>query len=200
MSETVLDRRQVLAGAGGLAALAGLWQAPAVLAAPRGAGASLTLDVACLGGTFSPTLGSFLANPAAGDLRGIAFSVEGAIYPDGTIPMGAGFDPASATAIGTWVCRGWLILWPGRPAPNAITTQEYYLGVLAPDNPSPEHQLVSSGTEGGVPSTARSVLGGTGRYRGARGEVVQDVIGTNTTILNVVNEPAPNFRFQFRFQ
>ena len=81
--------------------------------------------------------------------------------------MGGGFDPASATAIGTWVCRGWLILWPGRPAPNAITAQEYYLGVLTADNPSTDDQLVSSGTEGGVPSTVRSVLGGTGRLYGA---------------------------------
>jgi hypothetical protein len=54
--------------------------------------------------------------------RGIAFSVEGTIYDDGMIPTGARFDPASARPMGSWVCRGWLILWPGRPALNAITT------------------------------------------------------------------------------
>lgn len=41
------------------------------------------------------------------------------------------------------------------------------------------------------------MIGGTGRYRKAQGEVVQDVIGTNTTVLNFVEEPAPNFRFSF---
>lgn len=74
--------------------------------------------------------------------------VEGLIYPEGTIPSGAGFDPRSATANGTWLCRGWLIFSAARGEPHAITHQEYLLGAeLSSASPSPPDQLTSSGTE-----------------------------------------------------
>jgi winged helix-turn-helix protein len=37
-------------------------------------------------------------------------------------------------------------------------------------------------------------------YRRARGEVAQHLIGTNTTELNVIGEPAPNLRFVFNLE
>jgi hypothetical protein len=197
ITEELLDRRRVVAGAGGLALLAALWAPSQAVArvAHRRRG-DVVLDVACLGDTLAPDFGAAL-DAAAGDLRGAGFFVEGLIYPAGTIPEGPGFDPASANATGTWLCRGWFILHPGRPLPHVISTQEYMLGIVSPENPTPENQLVSSGTEGGVPLAMRSVIGGTGRYRRARGEVAQYLIGTNTTILNAVGEPAPNLRFVF---
>jgi hypothetical protein len=199
-----IDRRKVLAGAGGgLAALAALWQPAAALAHDRDdeddddrRQGDLVLDVACLGDTLAPDMGAAL-DAGAGDLRGVGFFVEGLIYPSGTIPPGPGFDPASAEALGTWLCRGWLILHGGRPEPHVVSTQEYMLGIVTPANPTPRNQLVSSGTEGGVAKAVRSVIGGTGRYRRARGEVVQHLIGTNTTVLNVLGMPAPNLRFVF---
>jgi hypothetical protein len=198
--EELLDRRQVVAGAGGLAALAALWAPSQAVgrAARRRPRGDVVLDVACLGDTLAPDFGAAL-DAAAGDLRGVGFFVEGLIYRAGRIPNGPGFDPASATAIGTWLCRGWFILHPRRQLPHVVSTQEYMLGIVSPENPTPRNQLVSSGTEGGVPLAVRSVIGGTGRYRHARGEVDQHLIGTNTTVLNVIGEPAPNLRFAFKF-
>jgi hypothetical protein len=193
-----LDRRRVVVGAGGLAALAAVWAPSQAFARGRPPRGDVVLDVACIGTTLAPDFAAAL-DPGAGDLRGAGFFVEGLIYPEGTIPDGPGFDPASATAIGTWLCRGWFMLYPGRPLPHVISTQEYMLGIVTPDNPTPDDQLVSSGTEGGVPLAVRSIIGGTGRYRHARGEVDQHMIGTNTTILNVVGEPAPDLRFVFSF-
>ena len=51
-----------------------------------------------------------------------------------------------------------------------------------------------------MPLAVRSVIGGTGRYRRARGEVAQHLIGTNTTELNIIGEPAPNLRFVFNLE
>jgi hypothetical protein len=204
-TERPLDRRKMLASAGSLAALAAMWQPAAALARDRDDDddddrerGDLVLDVALLGDTFAPDMGAAL-DAGAGDLRGVGFFVEGLIYPAGTIPAGPGFDPASEDAFGTWLCRGWLMLHSGRPEPHAITTQEYLLGIVTPSNPTPRDQLVSSGPEGGVPRAVRSILGGTGRYRRARGEVVQHLIGTNTTVLNVLGMPGPNLRFVFDF-
>jgi hypothetical protein len=200
ITEELLDRRQVVARAGGLAALAALWAPSHAVARvpPRRPRGDLVLDVACLGDTLAPDFGAAL-DAGAGDLRGVGFFVEGLIYRAGKIPNGPGFDPASATAIGTWLCRGWFMLHPGRPLPHVVSTQEYMLGIVTPENPTPRNQLVSSGPEGGVPLAVRSVIGGTGRYRHARGEVDQHLIGTNTTVLNVVGAPAPNLRFAFKF-
>lgn len=66
------------------------------------------------------------------------------------------------------------------------------LARVTADTPSPRHTLVSSGVEG-----IRAVIGGTGRFRTARGEVFQEVIGTNNTTVNVLGLPSPNFRFHF---
>jgi hypothetical protein len=201
LTERPIDRRKVLASAGSLAALAAIWQPTSALAHDRDDDddrerGDLVLDVALLGATFAPDMGAAL-DAGAGDLRGVGFLVEGLIYRSGTIPAGPGFDPASATAIGTWLCRGWLMLHAGRPEPHAITTQEYLLGIVTPSNPTPRDSLVSSGPEGGVPRAVRSIVGGTGRYRRARGEVVQHLIGTNTTVLNVLGMPGPDLRFVF---
>lgn len=166
------------------------------------AGASrLVIDMACLGGTFRLV-------PAPGDngqddLRGAPFSVEGNIYRAGTI-KGAGFDPTAVKPTGTWVCRGWLMTAPGRPTPSVITTQEYFLSApIGGADAFIADQLVSSGIEGdGKRPPVRSVIGGTGRYAGARGVVVQHFLGTNSTNLWLAGAlgPAPSFRFEFRLK
>jgi hypothetical protein len=197
LTERPVDRRKVLAGAGagGLAALASMWQPATALAHEKPKG-DLVLDVACLGQTLAPDLAAGL-NPGAGDLRGAGFFVEGLIYRAGTIPPGDGFDPASAEAFGTWLCHGWIMLHAGRPEPHVVSTQEYMLAFVTPSNPTPRDQLISMGAEGGVPRAVRPIVGGTGRYRRARGEVVQHLLGTNTTVLNKLGMPAPNLRFDF---
>jgi hypothetical protein len=171
----------------------------AVLGSPAGAGTELAYDVACLGDTlriiFAPG-----ANPS--DMRGSTFSVEGVIYPAGTVPA-TGFDPRGLDGVGRWICRGWFLIAPGRPEPHVITTQEYLFGDISAARLYPRDQLVSSGMEGSKDESqpaVRSVTGGTGRYAGARGVVFQHGNGTNTTALGPGGAlgPAPNFRFEFR--
>jgi hypothetical protein len=120
------------------------------------------------------------------------------VYRAGTITEASGFDPFSAPAIGHWFCRGWFIAHLERPLPHVITTQEYLFDLITPEHLSPVNTLVSSGVEGGVELAHRAVIGGTGRYRHARGDVRQLTIGTNTTELVPGVLAAPPFRFFFR--
>jgi hypothetical protein len=197
MQETLINRRHVLAG-GILAALGTLWTPGKALADdPPLDGVTATFDIACLGHTLALDTAASL-NLAGEDFRGAGFLVEGNLYSSGTIPAGAGFDPASVPAVGHWLCRGYMMFYPGRPSPHAITVQEFLFGRISEQQPVPADQIVSSGMEGGPPWVLRSVIGGTGRYRGARGEVIQQTIGSNKTVLNVFKEPAPTWRFHFK--
>lgn len=65
-----------------------------------------------------------------------------------------------------------------------VTTQIYDLGDA--------DRLWSDGKEGGAKLT-RAVIGGTGRFSGAIGEVVQEPLGTNRTGL-------ANYRFTFKLK
>ncbi len=201
MTETrSISRRDVLTKgvvAGGVGAAAGIFVTANAGCAQAQSTSKLTLDVACLGDTFrvQPTDGN-----AEGDLRGNTFSVEGWIYDSGTIPN-KGFDPKSADPIGVWLCRGWFLIHAGRPEPHVVTTQEYILGNITKAKLFPADQLVSSGMEGTDTEKEpplRSVIGGTGRYAGASGVVLQNGNGRNTTTLRGLGEKAPNFRFDFR--
>lgn len=194
-------RRKMLGASALAAATAAMWRPqPARGNNPR-RGSSLVLDVACLGTTFAPNLGGALDLPN-GDLRGVSFIVEGLIYPAWTIPDGVEFDiDLAPPATGTWFCRGWFTGHPGRPLPYTMNVQEYVLDPITDDNLSPADTLTSSGPEGAVPEEnfVRAVVGGTGKYRGAQGEVVMDTIGTNSSILNLFGGTSPNFRFHFDF-
>lgn len=200
-----LDRRKVLSRAiwgtvGLTAATTGAtWAAASAAAAtdPK----VITYDVACLLNTFTPVLASGATDPFS-DFRGTTFFVEGELYPAGTIPDGAtDYDPASDTAIGHWLCRGWFINRTGRageadrPEPHVLTHQEYLIERISPEHLFPADQLSSSGLEGtATPQLAvRSVVGGAGRYAGAAGQVIQHTIGANTTA-------GPNFRFAFQLR
>ncbi|MGH9138808.1 MAG: hypothetical protein ACRD0G_17495, partial [Acidimicrobiales bacterium] len=157
-------------------------------------------DVACLLNTFTPIVADGSTSPET-NFRGTTFFVEGELYPGGSIPDGVtDFDPASVEAIGHWMCRGWFVNRSGiqgqadRHDPHVITQQEYLFNRITEDNPFPMDQLSSSGLEGDAAGRGarRSVVGGAGQWHGARGSVVQHVIGTNLTT-------GPNFRFEFDF-
>lgn len=67
--------------------------------------------------------------------------------------------------------------------------------------PDPPHHPVSSGMEG--PDTEdqtpiRSVIGGTGKYLGAKGAVLQYGRSTNTTTLATLELPAPKLPVRVR--
>lgn len=208
-----LDRRDLLkkglvwGGAGAAAATLGTTAAATMgnlTAAHADQARSLIVDVACLGDTLQVIFAPGAHPPS--DHAGSLFVVEGAIYPVGTIE-GDGFDPSSTPAIGRWFCRGWFVDSSARPQPGVVTTQEYVLGEITPQRLYPPDQLVSSGLEQTALPTfdpaqpaIRSVIGGTGRFAGASGVVIQHSNGHNTTNLGPagVVGPAPNFRFEFQ--
>lgn len=215
LASKALDRRHLLkkglvwGGAGAAAATLGATATATMgnlTAAHADQAPSLIVDVACLGHTMQVIFAPGAHPPS--DHAGSVFVIEGAIYPVGTIE-GDGFDPSSIPAIGRWFCRGWLVDSAARPQPGALTTQEYLFGEITPQRLHPPDQLVSSGLEQTALPTAdptqpaiRSVIGGTGRYAGASGVVIQHANGHNTTKLGPagVIGPAPNFRFEFQLR
>ncbi len=125
--------------------------------------------------------------------RGDSFIVSGKIYIANTLQSGGDFNrpnnpagPELPKAIGTWVCRGAFNFdfadIANGAAPHVTSTQFFYFddGTV----------LMSDGAEGGT-TTLRVVAGGTGRLRGAEGEVVETPLGVNDTNLF-------NVRFRFR--
>ncbi len=191
--------RTVLGGAA-LAAGGAVVGAGAAAAASGEQRESLVLECAVLGPTIRD-LPLFLLMPERGleegDVLGSPFFAEGYLYPEGTI-SGDGFVPTDEGTIGTFLCRGHFLLGPARPEPHLATHQEYYLGDLT-SFPLVSDMLASEGIEGSntAPWEAmRIVTGGTGQYRGARGQVLQRQIGVNSTVDQFGN-PAPVHRFEF---
>lgn len=138
---------------------------------------TLILEVACDGRTGALNRVNPNATTAA---RGDVGIVNGAIYPEGTIPPGFddAFDLDTASGrIGTWVClNSRLALGP--PRGSAVT---YYFAL--PDFETAG--LVTQGfnshrREGSIPVN-HALVGGTGEFGGASGEVREEVIGTNKT-------------------
>ncbi len=146
---------------------------------------------------------------------GASFVVQGTIYPDKFFSqhgdnsgLEADGQPTIPTeVIGIWTCRGWFVgdsnndgaITPEddearggifTPTGRFVATTQIY--DLDPAHPG-EKTLISEGGElidVNVPFK-RAVTGGTGRYRSARGEVIQTAIGANATGLF-------NFHFAFR--
>jgi hypothetical protein len=148
---------------------------------------TFTIDVACDARTYRQ---NNVDPSAAGSNRGDTFIVQGKIYPGGTIPKGNGvFSPDIPGNIGTWICRGtWMVSSAELAAgasPAFDTTQIYLL-------PDESNQLFSEGLEGPTP-TLRAVTGGTGSALGIRGQVRQELLGTNSTGLF-------NLRFTFHLR
>lgn len=193
-------RRRLMTGLafGGVAVAGGAVGAVAAPALGSGVGferKTLTFDVACNGNLWRDV---FPAEPENDSDFRSAFMVEGYIYPVGTVP-GNGFIPTPEGSIGTWFCRGWVIIDGTRPEPHVNSVQEYVLGEISEEQLFPPDKLSSSGLEGTVTDqvTVRAVIGGTGQYMGAIGQVRQINNGVNTTVLRGTPDPAPNFIFEF---
>jgi hypothetical protein len=159
-----------------VAGLVALYTGVAPLAA-QDAKKTLVIDVAQDANTFAFNM----VNPSATiNARGDTFIVNGTIYPGGTLPAGnANNSPNDSGGIGVWYCSG-VLLADGNQlnagvTPIVSTNQLYML-------PNDQRSLVSDGIEPNVGfSNVRAVVGGTGKYRGARGSVVQQALGTNAT-------------------
>lgn len=152
------------------------------------------------------------------DLRGSSFYHEGLIYPGGTIP--APKDPMEVNwnfekpPMGTFFDRGWVVInnradapFVPRPNPHLLSHTDYYLGgVVSEENLTPTDMIAVVGLQhntGNVGSFLRAVVGGTGRFAGVRGQLVQTYCGNNGSQLrglflpDGVKVPSPNFRLRF---
>jgi hypothetical protein len=111
--------------------------------------------------------------------RGSFFLTEGRIFPAGTIVGdGAAFDPNSPGAIGVWLCRGTHLadasaILSGEAEIWVATTQDYLL-------PGDNRMIATEGREG-IHPIHRTVIGGTGPFRGYVGEQRQQLLGFNAT-------------------
>jgi hypothetical protein len=163
---------------------------------PRGS-ATFVVDVAVDMRTFAaiPSTGNPPGEPV-GPNRGTTFIVNGKIFPAGDLPSGAASnDPSQAGSIGDWVCRGILTSDLARQLAGIDkigfdTTQMLIFG-------SDRRAIWSEGLEGGLSeagvTTHRIILGGTGAFLAASGDVVQESLGTNAT-------GAPNIRLTFKLR
>jgi hypothetical protein len=134
---------------------------------------TFTLDVACNGNTLALNPADPTDPPFA---RGDVAVVTGAIFPAGTLPSGVTtFDPNTPGEIGAWRCLFASLAEP--PIVGAIT---YYFAL---EENGKESMLLVQGLNshqwpGSVPRVL-AVVGGTGKFRGANGEVREEVLGTN---------------------
>lgn len=141
-----------------------------------------TVDVAMDGFTFL-TFGPF--NDAGFPADGTTFVTQGYIYPKGTLEK-YGYDSgvnADGSAqfpdlvIGHWICRGWHLQdGDALTGPVVITTQTFDF-----DEELGRKSIVTDGIELAdffVPFR-RAIVGGTGPWSRARGEMSQVYVGVN---------------------
>lgn len=109
--------------------------------------------------------------------RGSFFVTQGKLFPEGTIKGdGASFDPNSEGAIGTWFCRGTLLV-SGLEFPEARFAVDTAQAYLLPDD---KQMIATDGLEGGFGfEVQRVVSGGTGEFRNVIGIQKQELIGFN---------------------
>ena len=133
---------------------------------------TVVIDVA-LDGT---TLAYSRADAASsGAHRGDSYVVSGWVYSAFTIPDGdaaASFVPDPSTSIGSIVMNGILVNEPTDDSPMVSSTHVFSL-----DNAD---GLVTQGLEGSSPQF-RALLGGTGQFSGAIGQVSEQILGTNAS-------------------
>ena len=199
------SRRRVLGlglGGGAALAVAGGVAGAASASALNGSGDKTTTTIECA--VLGPSIRDFpifLMRPELkldeGDVRGSSFFAQGLLYEAGTI-KGDGFIPTEEGSIGSFLCRGHLLIGPGWPEPHLFTHQAYYFGDMS-EFPLTEDMLSSEGPEGSNTypwESMRMVTGGTGSFRGARGQVRQTQFATNSS-LDQFGNPTPCFRFDF---
>ena len=150
-----------------------------------------TLDVAVLHPTFAIVPGAIFGETGASTQRGTPFIVDGKIFPGGTLHKGAGTgDPDMPGSVGSWICKGIFTSDLGSEDIGFDTTQMFLF--------NGDHEAIwTEGLEAGLGKigviTHRTILGGTGRFRGAQGEVVQESLRTNVG-------GTPNIRVTFKIE
>jgi len=129
--------------------------------------------------------------------RGDTFIMNGRIYGTGGVgPSG----PDTPGSMGTWICRGMFVksleeIAAGSPPPFITATEMF----LFDDGSA----LYTEGLAGGPGMKfSRTITGGYGIYRDARGQGTEEEVAANMTTLDMgpVKVPAANFRFVFTLQ
>jgi hypothetical protein len=156
----------------------------------------LVVDVACLADQWVEA--TKWENATDDDFRA-PFVVEGWIYPEGTITAD-GFVPVETGSIGRWFCRGFGVGTAARGEPHATTHQDFIFGVVGGDDPFPDDMISTAGIEGTVNREVmakRAIIGGTGKYVGATGQVFQQFIAWNTSTFPASQDPGFSWRVTF---
>lgn len=116
-------------------------------------------------------------------VHGSTFITQGYLYPAGTLDGSDGVNADGSPefpdkVIGIWICRGWVLgeTMGSDGLPSAISTQFFQLG-----KKHGNRTIVTEGYEFMQPDGPflRAITGGTGEYRNARGEQIQEVLGIN---------------------
>ncbi len=163
---------------------------------------------------------AFRAGYRQSDLRGSSYYHEGVVYPGFTIPEPT--EPRqvvwefSQEPIGTFFDRGWAVInykedgpYVPRPDPHLLSHTDYFLGgVVSREDPTPTDMIATVGLQhtNYPASFLRAIVGGTGRFSGARGQMIQDQLGNNSSVLQGnfvppgVEVPSPNFRVTFELE
>jgi hypothetical protein len=201
-----IDRRQILRTGGALAGAAALLALPAAARAHEGE-KTLTLDVACDGGSFRLVRQN--QAEAGLPLLGDWFIFYGSIYPEGTIDSGL-TGPSQAGSMGRWVCRGTVLADFATLEPMTVavvTTVQYVLGdglSAAAGNLGTAVDAISTEgfeAEAGI-DVVRVITGGYGQYAGVHGIVKATAREENDTLIQLAPDvavPAPNYTFVFEF-
>ena len=99
-------------------------------------------------------------------------------------------SPNMPGSIGNWICKGIFTSALGSEDIGFNTTQMFEFN-------GDGDAIWTEGLEAGLGKqgviTHRTIVGGTGRFRGAQGEVVQEALGTNES-------GTPNIRLTFHIQ
>jgi hypothetical protein len=175
----------LISGLTGILALGTIWS-PVAYAGKKG---KLTVEVA---------MGDMPSGVNFADVgvpRGIVVLASGNIYPKGTLLPGENLgDPDAPGAIGTWYCHFIHLGLTDSPLIGAVT---YFFKLDGKGRKNEESMIIVRGLNSHTPDTIDSVprvlavVGGTGKYAGATGEVREEVIGTN-------NSGSRNLIFEFR--
>jgi len=182
----------LISGLTGMLTLGLIW-APAAEAGSKG---KFTVEVAM------GDLDSGINPSTTGFPRGVVVLASGKIFPEDTLPEGPSMEnpngPGGPDPIGSWFCH-FIHLGPGEfPLVGAVT---YFFKLDGTGKKGKESMIIARGlnshTGDYLDSVPRvlAVVGGTGEYIGATGEVREVVIGTNITATDKV---ARNLRFEFR--
>ena len=115
--------------------------------------------------------------------HGSAFITQGYLYPVDTLDGTNGVNPDGSPefpdkVIGTWICRGWIYgdIDNENGLPTAVTTQIFEFSEAYGSQ-----TIITDGFEYMAPGSTflRAIIGGSGEYRGVRGEQTQEILGIN---------------------